>query len=59
MTKNDMETSHLENCKELLESKTTVMTNLIDYKKYGKCRAYTKSPEYKAIRAELHRRSQL
>ena len=48
---------HLLSCKFLLEDKTKVMTTLTDYKKYGKCRAYTKSPEYKAICKELDRRN--
>jgi len=52
----DMESWHLQGCKILLERKTKVMSTLTDYKKYGKCRAYTKSPEYKAICKELDRR---
>ena len=52
-----MERWHLIACKSLLESKTKVMSTLTDYKKYGKCRAYTKSPEYKAICKELDRRN--
>lgn len=55
----DMDTDHLINCKNLLESKSKKMTFLINHNRYGKCRAYTKSPEYKAICEELEKRYEI
>ena len=52
----NMETDYLINCRNLLESKRMKMSFLLNHNRYGKCRAYTKSPEYQAICEELNRR---